>query len=55
MARKKCEQIFYMKLRKELIIPDYHRSSIEFLYSKLTVESHMRLLFTHTLNVYYNR
>lgn len=43
-----CEQIFYMKLHKELIIPDYHCSSIEFLYSKLTVESHMRLLFVHT-------
>jgi len=46
-----------MKLHKELIIQNYHCSSIEFVYSRLTVEIHMRLLFIHTPEYmfYYNR
>lgn len=51
IVRKKtnvCEQLFYMKLHKELIIPDYHCSSIEFVYSRLTVEIHEIIIYTYT-------
>lgn len=43
-----CKQLFYIELHKELIMLDYHCSSTGFVYNKLEVQIHVRLLFILT-------